>query len=79
MSDIVKNAANGIITSADDLSAHAVNVVKDAVELAQAGATAPINVAGKTLDAALTEVDGLRSRLFNLLQEISNAVTGPLP
>lgn len=79
MAKITTQATNKAVDLADTSIDSALDVVSRAADAAQTAATAPINIAGQTVDVVLEEARKLKASLVDLLRSITDAVTEHLP
>jgi hypothetical protein len=80
MSEVTGQAVEALIDLVGTTATSAVNVLKPTADLAESLATAPIDVAGKTVDAALEEFQGLITKAVAVGQSIAQAIKdSPLP
>lgn len=79
MSDIVKNATDGVIDIADKALTVAIQAVATAGEAAETLISAPIRVGGAAIDVLTKEAKIQKDNLFKTLRALADAVTEPLP
>lgn len=80
MSDITGQSVDALVGAVGTTADSAVKVLGATAKLAEAAASAPIDIAGKTVEAALEEFDGLIGRAVAVGRSIAQAIKdSPLP
>lgn len=74
--NLVKAGTEGLIDVADHTTKAAVVALRESKDILEAGARAPINVAGRSADAALDEIERMQAQLADSIRVFFDALLG---